>query len=418
MLLQNFTQTPLMKIGKINEFLTEEFGIEIAKNQQFPKLVKLQHLKESAEQQLMTLRVSNKKFQLDPEYAKFLGIKDVVETMIAEGMYAESPAYMEMKTMIADSVRQLMDSGYTEDEASRECMNRYRMDNRFAYDDEHVLPIVLNAAKQYYESCNSTHMTEADPNFEANIPIGEGVLQELAKELGLNLQHEGTMGTLEEKLGNMATVSGKRRNAIVEFLNGLEEAQRADGIRMFGKKIREANRFAAAKRQAIEEELEEFEYNGEMHASGWKPVVEEDDPKEKVKESVDISEAEVVMAVRALEDDIQDQVERIGRMMNEDVPAITDQIRNEMGADQASSFADSMNATLSAYLEAARSAKAEIGTTASGLSGDAPVGGLGDTDLGGDLDGLGDLGDMDDAIDANEPPAAGPEDEPLGRATI
>ena len=53
--------------------------------------------------------------------------------------------------MLMASVPQLMDSGYTVDEASKECMNRYRQDNRFVHDDEHV-PIVLKAAKDYFES--------------------------------------------------------------------------------------------------------------------------------------------------------------------------------------------------------------------------------------------------------------------------
>ena len=59
------------------------------------------------------------------------------------------------------------------------------------------------------------------------------------------------------------------------------------------------------------------------------------------------------------------------------------------------------------------------------LSGEAPadVGGLGDTGLDG-MDAPADTGDagddlgLDAPVDTNEPAAAGPEDEPLGRAEV
>ena len=64
------------------------------------------------------------------------------------------------------------------------------------------------------------------------------------------------------------------------------------------------------------------------------------------------------MAVRALADDIQGHVEEIGRMANESIPAIADQMRGEMGAQAAATFADSVNGLLATYIEASKGAKA------------------------------------------------------------
>ena len=80
------------------------------------------------------------------------------------------------------------------------------------------------------------------------------------------------------------------------------------------------------------------------------------------------------MAARALSDDIQDMVARLGKMANEDLPAIADQMRAEMGAEVAASFNDQMNATLSAHLDATKATKDAMETAIGGITGEAPLG--------------------------------------------
>jgi hypothetical protein len=140
---------------------------------------------------------------------------------------------------------------------------------------------------------------------------------------------------------------------------------------------------------------------------------------EIINEEVNVEEAEVVMAVRALADDIQDQVERVGRMMNEDIPAIADTMRNEMGADVAQSFADSTAQLLSAHLEACKGVKTGMDAQIDSLAGGEVIpGGFGDTaDLGVEEPELDDLG-LDEPVADNVPAMAGPEEEPLGRAEV
>jgi hypothetical protein len=143
---------------------------------------------------------------------------------------------------------------------------------------------------------------------------------------------------------------------------------------------------------------------------------------ELLNEEVDVEQAEVVMAVRALADDIQDQVERIGRMINEDLPAIVDQMRSEMGADAAQAFMDNATGVLNAHLESAKTAKTGMDSAVGQLTGEAPAApAMGDTGLDTatpDLDAPAEEPAADAEMDTNEPAAAGPEDEPLGRAAI
>jgi plasmid stabilization system protein ParE len=319
-----------------------------------------------------------------------------------------------------------MDSGYTVDEASAECMNRFRQDSRFAHDDEFVLPIVLKAAKDYMEACGMK--TEDVPTFPST-DIGEFLFKEMAREVGMELDSVDTLKAIEEKLGMFAEVSGKSRDAVVGFLNGLEEDAVGNGIQMFGKKVSEQNKFTGARKDAIAQGKEEFEVDGET----YKITGDTKDEKKQAKESMfddiiddmisesTVEEAEVVMAARALSDDIQDQIERLGRMQNEDIPAIADQMRAEFGAEAAQSFGNAMNAALEAHLGNSKSTKAEMDNAIGTITGEAPASApAGDMGLGNSeapMDMPADDMPMDEPVD-NLPAAAGPEEEPLGRAPV
>ena len=433
MKIANFNQNPQSKIGKINEYLKENHGIKVTG---FHTKAKLENVREQAEQKVITLRNSNKKFNLDPEYAKYLGVKDVIDVMLEEGMYAESPAMEAMKAEVEETTKQLMDSGYTVDEASKECMNRFRQDSRYAYDDEFVLPIVLKAAKAYYEgSCTESESMYEEPNgkdapeFPSNDPatfLDAFQLGEMARELGMKVEDVATLDAIEEKLELFAEVSGKSRNAVVEFLNSLEEDSVAGGIQMFGMKVSEQNKFTGARKDAIKAGKDSFEVDGkvykitgdtkdeEMQESMFDSIIDE-----MLAEEVDVEQAEVVMAARALSDDIQDMIARLGKMANEDLPAIADQMRAEMGADVAAGFNEQMNSTLSAHLDATKATKDAMETAIAGITGDAPLGAPGGDMALADQPAPEEDPSIDDmAMDTVEPAAAGPEEEPLGRAPV
>jgi len=432
MFLKEFNQKGVKKIAKVNKMLKEEFGVSL-KTAGFPKKAKLDSLLETANASINKIKSVNTKFQQELEYAKFLGIKDVVQTMINEGMYAESPAHGEMKEMINASVCNLMDSGYTMDEACGECMNQYRMDSRFAYDDEHVMPIILSAAKSYVESCGGTHESiEEEGEYIPETDLNDSLLRELAKECGVELSGTESLQAIEEKLESFAKVTEKSRDAVVGFLNSLEEDAVGNGIKMFGAKVAEQNKFTGARKDAIAKGEKKFTVDGEEYDVTGDTKDEKknegtmfdslvDDMINEELEGTSVEEAEVVMAVRALADDIQDHVEEIGRMANESIPAIADQMRGEMGAQAAATFADSVNGLLATYIEASKGAKAGIDNAIGGLIGAGSVVNSDDMGLGDTAD-LGaapaEVGLEEPAMDVNVPAAAGPEEEPLGRNPV
>jgi len=420
MFIRDFNPKGQTKINKINKLLKEQFNVSIKTS--FPKKAKLEAIKEMSQNAIIKLKNTTKQFQLQPEYAKYLGIKDVMDTMLVEGNYAESPKYLEMKDMITANVQELMDSGYTTEEASAECMNRFRQDSRFAHDDEHVLPIVITAAKQYHESSCGTHesleeLVISGPSTDLN----EKLLAELAKEIGIDLVDTTSYDAIEEKINMFAEVTGKSRDSVVGFLNGLEEDALPQGIKFFGAKVAEANKpdFLDLDKDGNKTEPMKKAAKDAKKESMFDDIL--NDMLAEEIEGTTIEEAEVVMAVRALADDIQDHVERLGRMVNEDIPAIADQMIHEFGADRAATFKDSAEQVLTQALESSKVAKEGINQLVGGITGTAmDVSGLGDTsELGGDIES--DLGGdtLDDmAMDVNEPAAAGPEEEPLGRAPV
>ena len=416
MKIANFNQTPLDRIKKMNDYLKENHGVKVTG---FHTKNKLETVREKAEMHVVRLRNTNKKFNIDPEYAKYLGVRDVIDTMLEEGVYADSPALEGMRQELNAEVQNLMDGGYTVDEACAETMNRYRQDPRYAYDDEFVLPIVIKAAKAYESSCNRESI-ESD--------INEPVLRELAKEVGIDLETVENYDAIEEKLGTFANVSGKSRDAVVGFLNGLELDSITPGIQMFGAKIGEQNKFTGARQDAIEKGEKEFEVDGKTYKVSGDTKDEEKQAKkeskmfddivdEMIAEEVEVEQAEVVMAIRALADDVQNHIERIGRMVNEDIPAIADQMVAEFGVDQAGQIKDQMEQALQALLDANKVGKDGVDAVVGQLTG---MGSL--ADAGAPMDAPVDAPvDAEAPVDApvdNVPAAAGPEAEPLGRAEV
>ena len=429
MFLKEFNNQPTTKINKLSTLLSKQFDISL---QVFPSKVKLEKLHEAANQALIKIRGSYTKFHLEPDYAKFLGLRDLTDTMLSEGMYAESPAYESMCNEVKDCVRTLMDSGCTNEEAVSQCMNEYRKDDRFCYEDAVILPVVEMACEEYMNSCSESkeEIEGALMAEETDTDLNSSLFAALANEVGVATTEQGCLRAIEEKLGLFSQVSGKSRDSVVGFLNGLDEDALPGGIQMFGRKVAEQNKFTGARKDAIAHGKKEFEVDGKKYAVTGDTEDEKKQAKESMfddlindilNEEVDVEQAEVVMAVRALADDIQDQIERLGRMMNEDVPAIADQMRAEMGASQAQQWADATTGTLNGYMEAAKGAKAAMDSQVAGLSGEEQVGGLGDTGMEDPALG-GDMG-MDAEMPAEEPiddvpAAAGPEEEPLGRAEI
>lgn len=160
-------------------------------------------------------------------------------------------------------------------------------------------------------------------------------------------------------------------------------------------------------------------------------------PTDKLAESIsantqllletNVEEAEIMMSTKGFSQDLQEMIEKLGRMTNEDLPPVTDHIRVVYGLDAATNFQESTHEVLQAVMDTLYSAKFFIDEAVIRMS-EHKVPGVAtdmDVDVAGDafgdempLDVTGDEGALDaelDATDAIEDEVVSDLDEPLGR---
>ena len=183
--------------------------------------------------------------------------------------------------------------------------------------------------------------------------------------------------------------------------------------------VEEDNAFNTAAANAAKAGKSHFTFNGKKY-----PVKMDKKTAKDVTESVQINEgevesAELVLAAKDMVDRIQGMLEDVGKMINEDLPPLTDAIRDEMDSSTADSFNSSMSTAMQGLLDNLGTARTGADDAARILVGDAPAEPMGmeepgeveapdDMEMGADMD-----MDSDDDFGASDAAVGG--DEPAGR---
>ena len=137
----------------------------------------------------------------------------------------------------------------------------------------------------------------------------------------------------------------------------------------------------------------------------------------------EMGKSEAVLAAKDIVDSLQDMLEKVSKVQNEQVPALVDTIRDQIGAEQAEAFKSAITPLLGNLYQSLASGREQADTAVRQLAGeeapatDMSLGG----DMGADLNPDADLGaapesdlDMDtDGFDATDAAAGG--EEELGR---
>ena len=123
----------------------------------------------------------------------------------------------------------------------------------------------------------------------------------------------------------------------------------------------------------------------------------------------EFDQAAAVVAARDMVDTMQDFVEKIGKMVNEDLPALADVMRNELGQSQSEAFVQAATSALNPLMDQIRQARQSLDNAARAAAGDQSAGPSpmmgGGSDMGGDMGG-----------DLSVPPPGGssmPGEEPI-----
>jgi len=132
----------------------------------------------------------------------------------------------------------------------------------------------------------------------------------------------------------------------------------------------------------------------------------------------EVSQAEVMMAAKGFAQEIQEMIEKIGRLQNEDLPPVTDQMRETYGTNNASVFQTEIYAALQTIMNSLYTAKGQIDDAVENLATTGQISASVDMDKEvdldepvDDLDGVGEdeLDNTEDEFGAEET------EEPLGR---
>jgi len=128
----------------------------------------------------------------------------------------------------------------------------------------------------------------------------------------------------------------------------------------------------------------------------------------------EVENAELVLAAKDMVDRIQGMLEDVGKMINEDLPPLTDAIRDEMDSSVADSFSGSMGTALQGLLDNLGTARTSVDEASRILVGETPAEPMGDEpgeieapEMGDDMD------DMEDDFGAADAAVGG--EEPMGR---
>lgn len=183
----------------------------------------------------------------------------------------------------------------------------------------------------------------------------------------------------------------------------------------------------AGKKKVKEGDTPKFDTNTTKYDNSYEAPKEVKMKKEKLEEGLlaqlnallegDAAEAEITMAARGIVDELQDMIEKLGKIQNDQLGPLTDEMAYSHGADQSAAFKGSVDQAIAGLLDNARQAKEAVNNAVLTLTGQAPADDMSaGAELGGDM-----AADMEDDIAADDlagadASMAGPVDEPLGRA--
>ena len=144
----------------------------------------------------------------------------------------------------------------------------------------------------------------------------------------------------------------------------VDKMMRANGMDTLADLLADAMHFA---------EITGLDFGAEVDkAKGYYDDADQQEEGKQVTES-EVEQAQVVLASQDMSDKIQAMSEDVAGMRYEDLPALVDQMRDELGVNQAQKFADSSVVVLDKLLKDVGEAKQGMDSAMSGMTGQEPI---------------------------------------------
>jgi hypothetical protein len=106
--------------------------------------------------------------------------------------------------------------------------------------------------------------------------------------------------------------------------------------------------------------------------SRWIDAYKDQQTRRKLKEG-ELGTAEAILAAKDMVDTCQDFIEKVGKMQNEQLPALIDSVRDQIGQAQADTFKNTVGMALTTLSQQLGQAREALDGAARGLTGEPQV---------------------------------------------
>jgi hypothetical protein len=419
MLLNDIGKSPDSTFRRINQHLETNYGFKISESVSDKDLVSIM---EQIEEEITDLKIKGDDAKGSPEISKRLlvleGIKSLREFAL---MSFQSP---KLNSVVGNLVDYVVDTfeitGMQQadfERAVERAMDEYRS-SRYRFPDEIIEQRVRQDAMARIQSSAALDNPQ--------VPVITPEMPMMEKEEDMK----------ESDLGEGAwDQAGKRASAL-----GGHAAQAPDTPQArHAAKVLD-NPALSLKPEQDDEQIPMIrDKNGRMvpdpfaaHAAARRKGIVMKEHANLVKNlrrllETEVSQAEVMMAAKGFAQELQEMVEKIGRLQNEDLPPVTDQMRETYGMESASAFQTQIYGALQSVMDSLYTAKGQVDDAVGNMAATGQVGAETDMDM--PVDGMDDMGAVDDTaamdadldnidadLEAGDEFGADDEEEPLGRA--
>jgi hypothetical protein len=409
MLLNDIGRVPTTTLKKINQHLESNYGFKITEDAKDHDLVAIM---ETIQGEITDLKIKGDDAKASPEISKRLLVLEGLKTLREFAMLQfQSP---KLETVIGGMVSFVVDTFHHSgtsmadfDEAIHDAMKVYRS-SKYRFPDDYVENRVRSAAMAQLGSADdaSPMMEDAETDEEADIAQGDAAMNGLEETAG------GIERGQEFVPHPHSPMTGKAR------FNGKQPKTQVPVVRNPHTGDWQEDPFAA---KAASKKKELAMRENMNLVKNLRHLLE-----------TEVSQAEVMMAAKGFAQELQEMVEKIGRLQNEDLPPVTDQMRETYGMESASAFQTQIYGALQSVMDSLYTAKGQVddavgnmastGQVSAAVDMDKDIGmddgmdgdmGMDDADMGdADLD----LDNIGDELGAEDEFGGAEGEEPLGRA--
>jgi hypothetical protein len=413
MLLNDIGRVPTTTLKKINQHLESNYGFKITEDAQDHDLVAIM---ETIQGEITDLKIKGDDAKGSPEISKRLLVLEGLKTLREFAMLQFQSPKLEMViqgmvSFVVDTFHHAGTSMADFDEAMKDAMKVYRS-SKYRFPDDYIEQRVRSAAMAQLGSADEAApmMEDAEADMDEESTVAQG---------------DAEMNGLEETVGG-----ADRGQEFVPHPHAPMPGQQAS------RKPKQPKDQVPVVRNPHTGDWQEDPFAAKAAARRKGLAMREN--MNLVKNlrhllETEVSQAEVMMAAKGFAQELQEMVEKIGRLQNEDLPPVTDQMRETYGMESASAFQTQIYGALQSVMDSLYTAKGQVddavgnmattGQVSAAVDMDKDIGmddmggmdgdmGMDDADMGDadlDLDNIGDeLGDEDEFGGAEG-------EEPLGR---